>query len=263
MATTDSNIVLGTKQLAIGYKTKKRETSLHDNISIEFAKGSLTAVIGANGVGKSTLIRTLTKAQPALNGDIFLGATDAKSITHQEWATKVSVVHTKAAISMNLTVFELVSLGRHPYTNWIGALRDEDQTIIAHAMTVTDVLQFRDRKCHELSDGQLQRVLIARTIAQDTPVIILDEPTTHLDLHHKSYILTLLRELTKKGKTIIFSTHDIDLVIDLCDNLVVMLKDRLFFDTPQELIEQGVMNKLFGEERVIFDAKNRRFTLNK
>lgn len=257
------HIVLSTSALEIGYKSKKQTNVLHSEVALAFAKGSLSAVIGANGVGKSTLIRTLTKAQPALHGAILLDQVDSNQISHQEWATKVSVVHTKAPISMNLTVFELVSLGRHPYTNWLGTLQDNDQDLIDQAMEATDVMQFKERKCHELSDGQLQRVLIARAIAQDTPVIILDEPTTHLDLHHKSYILTLLRDLANQGKTIIFSTHDIELVLDLCDSLVVMLPDSLYFDTPSRLIDQGVLHKLFGEDRIIFDATNKRFTLNK
>jgi iron complex transport system ATP-binding protein len=263
MATITTHTVLSTTNLSIGYKTKKGNTILHSTINLAFPKGSLSAVIGANGVGKSTLIRTLTKAQQTIGGDIFLNGINANQIDHIDWATKVSVVHTKAPISMNLTVFELVRLGRHPYTNWIGALKDNDHKIVEQAMIATDVMQYKERKCHELSDGQLQRVLIARAIAQDTPVIILDEPTTHLDLHHKSYILTLMRELANQGKTIIFSTHDIDLVIDLCDYFVVMLPEQLYFDVPNRLIANKVLNKLFGEERVTFDAKTRRFTLNK
>ncbi len=263
MTASTPHIVFTTTNLSIGYASKKKRTILHADINLAFPEGSLTAVIGANGVGKSTLIRTLTKAQAALDGDISLNGISASQISNQEWATKLSVVHTKSPISMNLTVFELVSLGRHPYTNWIGVLSPDDHHIIEKAMTATDVRQYTARKCHELSDGQLQRVLIARAIAQDTAVVILDEPTTHLDLHHKSHILTLLRELASKGKTVIFSTHDIDLIIDLCDYLIVMLPEHLYFDKPQKLIDDGIMSKLFDQERVIFDSKNRRFTLNK
>jgi len=157
-----------------------------------------------------------------------------------------------------------VALGRHPYTNWIGNLTNDDIKIVNNALNLVNILDLKEKKCYELSDGQLQKVMIARALAQDTDVIVLDEPTTHLDMYHKAYILKLLKKLTKEtGKTILFSSHEIDLAIQLCDTMIVMTKDDVVCDQPCDLISKGVFKSLFPKDLINFDDKSGSFRVTK
>jgi len=167
--------------------------------------------VGANGIGKSTLLRTLTNVQKPLSGEIYINSKSVLDYEPVELAQQLSLVLTEQIASKNLSVFELVALGRQPYTNWMGNLSQEDITITNKALAQTNIEALKTKKCFELSDGQLQKVMIARALAQDTDLIILDEPTTHLDMYHKAYILKLLKKLAKDtGKTILYSSHEID-----------------------------------------------------
>jgi iron complex transport system ATP-binding protein len=157
-----------------------------------------------------------------------------------------------------------VSLGRHPYTNWIGNLSSEDLVIINDALALVNLSELKDKKCYELSDGQLQKVMIARALAQDTDLIVLDEPTTHLDMYHKAYILKLLQRLTKEtGKTILFSSHEIDLAIQLSDSMIVMKENEIICDQPCNLISQGVFDSLFPKDLISFDNSTGSFRVKK
>lgn len=259
-----NHIILKTKQLSIGYKTKKVETVIASNINFELQKGQLIGLVGANGIGKSTLLRTLINVQPALSGAIVLNDKDLKSTSNLELAKQLSIVLTEPLSSKNLSVYELVSLGRHPYTNWIGNLSSEDLVIINDALVLVNLLELRDKKCYELSDGQLQKVMIARALAQDTDLIVLDEPTTHLDMYHKAYILKLLQRLTKDtGKTILFSSHEIDLAIQLSDSMIVMKENEIICDQPCNLISKGVFDLLFPEDLISFDKSTGSFRVKK
>lgn len=254
MMKDQKHIILKTEHLSIGYKTKKAETIVTSNINIELHKGELIGLVGANGIGKSTLIKTLTKVQPKLSGEIQLNNKHLEEYQHIDLAKTMSLVLTEAIASKNLSVFELVALGRQPYTNWVGNLSENDISIVNTAITQTNINALKHNKCFELSDGQLQKVMIARALAQDTDLIILDEPTTHLDMYHKVYILKLLQKLVKEtGKTIIFSSHEIDLAIQLCDTMVVMTRTDVVSDTPCNLITQGVFNSLFPKDMIGFD----------
>ena len=264
METKTSHIILKAEQLSIGYKTKKAETVIASNINFQLQKGQLIGLVGANGIGKSTLLRTLIKVQPELSGSIRLNNKDLKTTTTLELAKQLSIVLTEPLSSKNLSVFELVALGRHPYTNWIGNLTENDTTIIKKALTLVNILELKDKKCYELSDGQLQKVMIARALAQDTDVIVLDEPTSHLDMYHKAYILKLLQKLTKEtGKTILFSSHEIDLAIQLCDTMIVMQKDNVVCNQPCHLITEGVFESLFPKDLIVFDDKTGSFRVTK
>ena len=264
MKTETSQIILKANQLSIGYKTKKAETIIASNINFELQKGHLIGLVGANGIGKSTLLRTLIKVQPELSGSITLNDKDLKSTSILELAKQLSIVLTEPLTSKNLSVFELVSLGRHPYTNWIGNLTEADITIINKSLDLIKIADLKDKKCYELSDGQLQKVMIARALAQDTDVIILDEPTSHLDMYHKAYILKLLQRLTKDtGKTILFSSHEIDLAIQLCDTMIVMQKEKVVCNQPCELISEGVFETLFPKDLIVFDEKTGSFRVTK
>lgn len=259
-----SNIILKVQNLSIGYKTKKKETVISSNINFELQQGQLIGLVGANGIGKSTLLRTLIKVQPQLSGTIFLNNTDLKNISNQVLATQLSIVLTEKLTSKNLSVYELVALGRHPYTNWVGNLSNNDKLKIDEALNAVNVQNLKHKKCFELSDGQLQKVMIARALAQDTDIIVLDEPTTHLDMYHKAYILKLLQKLAKDtGKTILFSSHEIDLAIQLCDFMIVMTDTSINSDQPCNLIEQGVFNQLFPNDMIAFDKTTGSFKVTK
>ena len=260
MKAKSSHIVLATEGLSIGYLSKKKSTTIVSDINIEILAGQLIGMIGINGSGKSTLLRTLAGLQAPLSGRILLGDNSIESFSPEELAQQMSVVLTGQMISKNLTVFELVSLGRQPYTNWLGTLGPTDIDSINEALDATDCTELKDSPCYALSDGQLQRVLIARALAQDTPLILMDEPLTHLDLHHKAALLKLLSSIAKtKNKTILFSTHDVEHAIPLCDEMLVLQEGKVIMNTPEQLIKDGVFDRMFPEDHIRFDRELRRF----
>ncbi len=264
MATEQQHIVLETKNLSIGYASKKKINQVAGSINIVLQKGHLVGLVGANGIGKSTLLRTLTNVQKPLEGTIFINSKSLLEYEPVELAKQLSLVLTEPIASKNLSVFELVALGRQPYTNWVGNLSQVDMDIINKALQQANIEALKTKKCFELSDGQLQKVMIARALAQDTDLIILDEPTTHLDMYHKAYILKLLQKLAKEsGKTILFSSHEIDLSIQLCDAMIVMTKDKVVSGQPCDLIEKGTFNSLFPEDLIVFDEKSGSFRVRK
>lgn len=260
MTSEEQHTVLQVKDLAVGYFNKKNSTVISEGINFELQKGELIGLVGANGIGKSTLLRTLAAMQPKLSGTITLNGNDLSAYNSIELAGLLSVVLTEAQASRNLSVLELVSLGRQPHTNWLGTLSDNDKIVIREALKSTETTSLSHRKCFELSDGQLQRVIIARALAQDTPLILLDEPTTHLDLYHRAYIVKLLKKLSNEtGKTILFSTHEIDLAIQLANKMIVMTPERTYFGSPCSLIEAGRFDALFPSETIDFDGKTGKF----
>lgn len=252
--------ILHTENLGIGYRNKKHLQPIASSINIDLKEGKLIALIGANGIGKSTLLRTLTGIQKPLSGSVILQESALEHYNQTTLARQLSVVLTEKLPPSNLTVFELVALGRQPYTNWIGTLSPDDIAKTNEVMALTQIEGLASKKHFELSDGQLQKVLIARALAQDTPLIILDEPTTHLDLLHKVSLFRLLGQLTHgTGKCILFSTHDIDLAMELADEMIVMTAQQTFQDSPCVLIEKGVFNNLFADEHLAFDTKKGKF----
>ncbi len=262
MASENKHSVLEISELAIGYISKKKTTVVSEGINFSINKGELVGLVGTNGIGKSTLLRTLAGMQPFLNGTISINNKLLQDISALQLANELSIVLTEIPASKNLTVLELVSLGRHPYTNWVGTLSEADKKIIRHAITATEIEPLITKKCYELSDGQLQKSMIARALAQDTPLILLDEPTTHLDLYHRASVLKLLKNLSQKtGKTILFSTHEIDLAIQVSDKMIVMTSEKTFYNSPEELTNQGCFESLFPKELIYFDTTTKRFVL--
>lgn len=252
--------VISTSNLSIGYKTKKENVIIAENLNLNLASGKLITLIGANGIGKSTLLRTITGIQKPISGDVFLNDKKIADYTSLQLAQQLSLVLTESLPPSNLTVFELVALGRQPYTNWIGTLTDEDLLKINEAIELTQIGHLADKKHYEISDGQLQKVLIARALSQDTPLIVLDEPTTHLDLLHKVSLFKLLKKLTSETqKCILFSTHDIDLAIQLSDEIIIMTPERIVQDDPQTLIKSQAFDDLFQDESIRFDAQKGKF----
>jgi len=231
------HIVLSAKDLSIGYTSKKQLNIIASDITMQLEKGNLIGLIGINGSGKSTLLRTLSGLQIPLSGKVMLENKSLSEFAPLELATKLSVVLTKQGISKNLSVSELIALGRQPYTNWIGTLSEKDKDTVVKALHLTETYELKDKKCYELSDGQLQRVLIARALAQDTKIILLDEPMTHLDLHHKAALLKLLVKITQEQKkTIVFSTHDIEYALKICDK--IYRRKKSFLKNPNNSLRQ-------------------------
>ncbi|NQY06021.1 MAG: ABC transporter ATP-binding protein [Flavobacteriaceae bacterium] len=260
MKEQQQHIVLEVNELVIGYQSKKRVAEIAHNINFSLKKGELIGLIGSNGIGKSTLIKTLTKSLSKLSGKIQINGKAIESYDANSLAQQLSVVFSKKTISSNLTVEEVIALGRQPYTNWIGSITQQDLNKIEEVLELIQIQDLRSKKCHELSDGQLQKVMLARAFAQDTDLIILDEPTTHLDLYHKVYILKLLKRLAETTqKTILFSTHEINVALSLCDQLIVMKKEGTLFGTPEELTQTSSLNDLFPEDLIYFDLASKTF----
>lgn len=250
--------------MSIGYRKKQQKHIIASEINIEVKEGDLVALIGMNGVGKSTLLRTLTGLQSALSGRVFFGGANREEIPPQQLATLISLVLTEQPISRNLQVGELIALGRQPYTNWIGRLTEEDKHQVRTAMKLVEIENLESKKCFELSDGQLQKALIARALAQNTPLLILDEPTSHLDIYHQAQVLQLLRKLssqTKKG--ILFASHQINLALQLCDQIILMKPDGIQQGTPEDLIASKAFETMFPSDLIIFDNSTQSFKVIK
>lgn len=249
--------LLKTQNLSIGYGSKV----LFSNLNIAFTKGELVAVIGKNGIGKSTFLRTLAGLQTQLSGEIYFHDKNIQTLSHQEKAQTISVVLTEKLPPSNLTVYELVALGRYPYVYWLGKLSALDKQKIDEAIQLTEIQDLITKNHEEISDGQLQKVLIARALAQDTPLIILDEPTTHLDFQNKINILQLLKKLTlEHQKTIIFSTHDLDFALQIADELLVLTPQTYLKNTPEKLLETPIFNTIF-DNSVHFDTDKKQFKI--
>ena len=258
----ENKIVLSAVNLSTGYSSKKGKNVIGSAINLDLRSGNLIALIGANGIGKSTLLRTLTGIQKPLSGEVVLNQKNIETYNPKELAQQLSIVLTENLPPSNLTVFELVALGRQPYTNWIGRLTSEDIVKVKEALSLTQISHLATKKHFEISDGQLQKVLVARALAQDTPLIILDEPTTHLDLVHKVSLLKLLKKLASEtNKCILFSTHDLDLALQVSDKMIVMNMEKTVIDIPENLIEQGILNSIFEDELVYFDQEKAKFIL--
>ncbi|WP_424494183.1 ABC transporter ATP-binding protein [Salinimicrobium sp. GXAS 041] len=262
MNSEEKNTILKTENLSTGYLHKREKKVISSEVNVELFEGELVAVIGINGVGKSTFLRTLSGVQPALGGKIFLQEKDREQIDPPQLASLISLVLTEQPVSRNLRVEELVALGRQPYTNWIGTVKAEDKKHIQQALERVNIFELRKKKCYELSDGQFQKVLIARALAQNTPLVILDEPTSHLDMYHKAQVLQLLKKLSREtGKAILFATHEINLAIQLCDKIILMQQDKITHDSPEELVSKRAFENVFPKDLIIFDRDSESFKI--
>lgn len=258
-----NNTLLSASNLSIGYSAKGSKKTIAENINLSIKPGKLISLVGGNGIGKSTLLRTLTGIQKPLSGIVLLNNKNISSFQSIDLAQNLSLVLTEKLPPSNLSVFELIALGRQPYTNWLGKLSEEDIKKINEAIALTHVEHLIGKRHHEISDGQLQIVLIARALAQNTSVIILDEPTTHLDLFHKVSVFRLLKKLSQEtNKSILFSTHDIDLAIQLSDEMIVMTESSVEQDQPCNLITKGIFNTLFKDSSITFDDQKGKFIIS-
>ncbi|TSA31714.1 MAG: ABC transporter ATP-binding protein [Porphyromonadaceae bacterium] len=234
-----NNMVLESHDLAIGYLYSGRlplVLARHLHLTIE--RGQVIGLLGPNGSGKSTLLRTLAGLQPTISGSVKVMGQTIRSNQVRQTARMLSVVLTDRIDVRNLTVFQLVSMGRYPYTDWLGRAGSNDNDRIRTALEQVRLQSYSNRFFNELSDGEQQRTLLAKALVQDTPLIILDEPTAHLDLSNRISIMRLLRTLADEtGKSILFSTHDLDLAIHTADHLWLLQKGGVLLQgKPAELM---------------------------
>lgn len=255
--------IISAQNLSIGYpKSRSRNTSvLYKDMSFNLYAGELTCLLGSNGAGKSTLLRTLTGLQLPLGGDVLLKAKNILRYSEQELSTLLGLVLTDKTVVGGLTVSELVGLGRYPYTGFFGRLTKEDHQIIEKAMHDVCILHKKDSYVAELSDGERQKVMIAKALAQECPIIILDEPTAFLDIVNRIEIMNLLHLIaSQQNKTILLSTHDIELALTLADRLWLLARDKgLKCGITEDVILSDAINEYIGNETIVFDRKTGRF----
>jgi iron complex transport system ATP-binding protein len=249
------------ESLLIGYVSGRNKNILLPPLNASALKGELIAVLGPNGIGKSTLLKTITGLHYSLGGAVFINDNSINNYSRSDLAQKIGYISTEPVKVINMTVFDLVSLGRYPYTNWLGKIAGGDHEIINDSIEKVGLMKFHDRYIAELSDGERQKAMIARVLAQDTEIMVMDEPTAFLDIRSKFEIVHLLHDLSRnKGKTVIFSTHDLHTAISESDKIWLTLKDSFIEGAPEDLIIDGSFNTLFDDSRVQFSPSDGSFT---
>jgi iron complex transport system ATP-binding protein len=255
-----THIDFQTAHLCIGYPTRKESLEVLSDINLSVNQPELIAIIGKNGVGKSTLLRTLAGLQPALSGTIEINGKLNHKYTPLQWAQMIAVVLTEVPQNNDFTVYEMVSFGRQTYTNWLDQHTIQDREKINEALDITHTLELSQKKFSELSDGQRQKVMIARALAQDTPIIMLDEPTVHLDIHHSMEMFVLFQKLVQKHqKTVILTTHEIGLSVKLADVLWIIDQGKIFTDKTQQIVQNQIISKVFDTDLIRFNTETMNF----
>lgn len=241
----ENNAILTTHDLAVGYRNGKQQVTLLSGLDLVMEKGKLVALLGQNGAGKSTLLRALTCDERPLNGTIEVNGKDLLTMSQKDRSRLIGLVSTERIQAGALTVRELVGLGRQPHTGFLGRLDDEDRAIIQQAMTDSGIISKADEYMASLSDGERQKAMIARALAQQTPIIILDEPTAFLDVASRIETMRLLQTLAhERGKTVLLSSHDISQSLMLADELWLITTDRqVLTGPPSKLVADGAMDR--------------------
>jgi iron complex transport system ATP-binding protein len=242
--------------LQLGYSQEEVRKPLLENLNFELVSGELTCLLGPNGVGKSTLIKAILGEISPWEGRLLLEQKPLSSYSIPDRAKYIAVVLTDPIYPGNLTVGQLVALGRTPHTNWLGKLGEEDRAIVEKALADTRIGYLRDARLGELSDGQRQKAMIARALAQDGSVIVLDEPTAHLDLVNRLEIMSLLREISRsQGKAVLVVTHDLDIALETADRFWILNCGLpLLAGTPEDLVLSGQIQALFSSDRYQFNV---------
>ena len=256
--------ILTTHQLSIGYSKKRKSFPVQTSLALQLKAGELVCLIGPNGSGKSTLLRTMGGLQHPLSGQVLLDGQDIVSLSHLDKALRISLVLTERVEVDNATVYQIVALGRHPHNNWWGALDKEEDDLVRQALKMVHLEQKADSYLHELSDGERQRAMIAKALAQDTPIILLDEPTAHLDLPNRVEIMLLLHKLAHDTqKSILLSTHELDLALQAADRIWLMSAEHgVECGVPEDLVFNGSFNRVFQSKAFVFNAANGNFSMN-
>ena len=257
------HLTIELRHLRTGYTERRRSVIISPDLSLSIRPGEIVMLMGPNGSGKSTLMHTMAGLLPPLAGEVQLGEKPLSSLTMKEVARQLSLVLTERIPAGNMDVWEVVTIGRYPYTGFRGVLSAEDKRICEEALVTCRLTELRERIFDTLSDGEKQRVMIARALAQETPLILLDEPTAHLDLPSRLEVTTMLRTLAHKlGKSILISTHELDLALGWADT--IWLLDRsgaITAKAPEDLILDGDIERVFGDPRLRFDQERGEFSI--
>lgn len=257
--------LLRSRELSIGYQQGKRQVrEVAAALELEMYAGQLICLLGPNGCGKSTLLRTVAGLQDPLSGIVEVEGENLRLLKPAHVAKKISMVLTDNVRSGDLDVYTLIALGRYPHSGWMGILDEKDKTVIDYAVHATGTAAFLERKVATLSDGECQKVMLARAIAQDTPIIILDEPTAHLDLPSRIQLMRLLHQLAKEtNKTILISTHELDLALQVADQIWLMNgKGHMAIGMPEQLVLNGAFQQAFDQDGIAFDRETGTFNIH-
>ena len=246
------NHVLHTEALAVGHGQRV----LLSNLGLSLSPGQLVSMIGRNGSGKSTLLRTLCGLLPPLQGSVYLGDQRIGALSAAARARRVAMVFTGRTTQGQVSVRDAVAMGRHPWTSWSGRTSERDDRAVREAMERTGTTAWAERTLHTLSDGEHQKVMISRALAQDTPTLLLDEPTAFLDLTSRVHLMRMLKRIAlESGKSILLSTHDLQLALDLSDGLLLISGTGACWQgPPNEAVDQGLIAREFDDAEVRFDA---------
>jgi len=257
--------VIETQDLSIGYRKRRATITIAHNIAVALKEGELICLLGPNGVGKSTLMRTIAGLQTPLKGSVKLNNKPLSEYSNKEIAKHLALVLTEKISGGNLKVADVLALGRYPYLGWLGALAKEDKSIIRRAVKSTDIGQFLKKPLHQLSDGEQQKVMIARALVQDTALIMLDEPTAHLDLPNRISVMRLLRQMAHDyRKAIVVATHELDLALQASDKIWLMMPNQsMMVGTPEDLVLSGDFERAFKKNGFDFNKDTGTFTVNR
>ncbi len=250
--------------LVTGYSDKHKKTAITDGINSSLYSGELTCLLGPNGAGKSTLLKTLSGFLPPLSGEILIEGKNLMDYVDSELAKIIGVVLTERINLNNMSVYELAAMGRSPYTGFWGHLNSHDKEIVEESISLVKIDSLRNRMVNTLSDGERQKVMIAKALAQETPIIFLDEPTAFLDYPSKVEIMQLLQNLSRlKQKTVFLSTHDLELALQIADKIWLIDKQYgVMTGTPEDLSAQGLMEKYFERDGIVFDLDSGLFRID-
>ncbi len=250
--------------LSIGYRQGKSTRVVMNGVNAELPKGRLTCLVGANGAGKSTLLRTISAFQPKLGGSIIIRGKEIDRFSRDELARLIGVVLTERPSVQNLTVRQMVEMGRSPYTGFFGRLSDNDHAVVEDSMRMVGIGSLAERMVHSLSDGERQKMMTAKALAQQTDVILLDEPTVFLDYGSKVDTLQMLHRLcADDGKTILFSSHDLELALQIADELWVMADGQIIAGTPGQLSDDGTLSMFINRSGLRYDPTTRTIRIQK
>lgn len=259
-----SHPLLHTCNLAIGYHRGKSLHVVQQHLDLELFAGEMVCLIGPNGCGKSTLLRTLAGLQRPITGTIFIEGNNLETLSARDRAENLALTLTDRVEADKMSVYDIVAMGRYPYTNHFGRLTDADKEAVAQALEQVRLTGMEGRYINELSDGERQRAMIAKVLAQSTPLLFFDEPTAHLDLPNRVAIMLLLSRLAKDtGKAILLSSHELELAMEVSGKLWLMSNFGVETGTTEELTAAGSFGKVFQSDQFSFEPSNRRFVINK
>jgi iron complex transport system ATP-binding protein len=252
-----ADLALRTVDLSVGYRSRRAQRIVLDRLNVRVHPGELVCLLGPNGLGKSTLLRTLAKMQPAMSGRIELGGCDLRRLNPMDLARRLGVVLTERLTVSALTAAHVVELGRYPHSGWFGRLTPRDHEVVRWTIHAVGAEHLAVRDYNELSDGERQRILIARALAQEPLMLLLDEPTAFLDVPSRVQLMGLLRRLVRDERlAVVVSTHDLELALRTADTLWLIMRDgRLHAGAPKDMVLDGRIEEAFGAETIRFSPE--------